>query len=250
MSNKIRSAFAGVRMDPACANKIENALNQGHTPGGYAATPHRESRRSGIFAAAAMACLLALTIFGGSALMGTKTPAEATDVTGAETPTETLSPSEAEEIRKMNEEHQEKVDRIRGYVRVREHSNGNFLKPSGQKLYFNANNEIIDITDVISDDKAFTYVYTEDGIIHYIAVGGTYVPGVDSLDTVYYGYWYKDADYADEPLLGWVAGNCKGHWSNAKNDYFGWYLEACEVLGIPWRPDLGHHEHDTDHHHE
>ena len=247
MSNKIHDAFAGLHMDPARSAKIEHALRQAQAAPGYTAVPFRENRRSRLFTLSAAACLLAVILLGFALLPRITAPAQELAATDPEIPTESTPPSGSEAEREETERM-----RVEANVRIRMHTNGDFLCPVGNSLYFNTNGEMLDITDLISDDEAFTYVYAENGIIHYIAVGGCYTPGSNSLDGVYYGYWYRDEADAEAPLSGWLGGNCSGHWSNAKNDYFGWYLQACDEFGIPWQPrsDLDDHvPHSSDHHH-
>ena len=47
------------------------------------------------------------------------------------------------------------------------------LKRKEGQLWFTANGENIDITEQVSEDRAFTYKYTDgQGITHYLIVGG------------------------------------------------------------------------------
>lgn len=228
MKDKLRAAFDQVRMDPECAGRIENALNQTKPAGGYTAMPFRENRRSRLTAAAAMACLLAVVLFAGTVLFGGETKNGLTAQTDPVPDTETVQVTIAYENKKTE---------LEAALRIHGHKGADFLRPEGDRLYFTADGQYTDITDLISDDEPYTYIYTDNaGIVHCLAVGGCYTPGSNSLDGVYYGYWYRDAADADERFSGWISGACAGHWCNATNDYFGWYVKACEILDIPWKP--------------
>lgn len=102
----------------------------------------------------------------------------------------------------------------------------NALAPAELKdgrLWFTANGECIDITDQVSEDKAYTYEYRDDqGMIHYLIVGG---------DPESFGYAEFMYDETQHP--GWVGGYFQGG-KVGESVNPGWLKNAKEKLGIPW----------------
>lgn len=113
-----------------------------------------------------------------------------------------------------------------------------WLSEVNGRLYFTGNQENIDITDLISNDDAFTYSYTDSrGILHYIAVGGVYDPDPE-LNDIGWGEWMRKAleveANPDAIYAGWIGGYGSNHWNNETDDYYGWYASALEIMNIPW----------------
>jgi len=115
-----------------------------------------------------------------------------------------------------------------------------YLKENNGRLIFRCNLEIIDITDVISMDNPFTYIYTVDGIIHYIAVGGDYDPET-GLDGVGYCEWLRDANKMEAGIAdgdihaGWLGGNGgRIHYDSETGTHAVWYAKAIIEMDIPW----------------
>lgn len=106
------------------------------------------------------------------------------------------------------------------------------------RVYFSGNGEWIDVTDRISMDTPFTYIYTDQGgIIHYITIGGVYDPD-PALCNVGYAEWYYDPDFVDD-VHGtqghWVGGYCDNYWDKNTDDDWPWLQKAKEEMGIPWK---------------
>jgi len=106
------------------------------------------------------------------------------------------------------------------------------------RVYFAGNGEWIDVTDHISLETPFTYIYTDQsGIIHYIAIGGVYDPDPEKWN-VGYAEWYYDPDYVD-PVHGiqghWVGGYCDNYWNKDTDDDWPWLQKAKTDMGIPWQ---------------
>lgn len=97
------------------------------------------------------------------------------------------------------------------------------------KLYFIANGENIDITDLCSIDTAFIYVVEDaTGIQHYIIVGGT-------PDNWGYQIIMKDPSAADGDPNGWIGGGSSNHCGESSNwEPYGWVYDAKEKIGHPW----------------
>ena len=105
------------------------------------------------------------------------------------------------------------------------------------RVYFAGNGEWIDVTDQISLETPFTYIYTDQGgIIHYIAIGGIYNPDPE-LCNVGYAEWYYDPEFVDESreIQGrWVGGYCDNYWNKDTGDDWPWLAKAKKEMGIPW----------------
>ena len=104
------------------------------------------------------------------------------------------------------------------------------------RLYFAGNGEWIDVTDLISMDTPFTYVYTDQGgIIHYICIGGACGPNPE-LWNVGYAEWYYDPDHVDaNGIVGhWIGGYADNHWNKETDDDWPWLQKAKADMGIPW----------------
>lgn len=94
------------------------------------------------------------------------------------------------------------------------------------RLYFIANGEHIDITDLCSEEKAYVYVLQDNtGIRHYFAVGG---------NPEDYGYEIYIQDPSKE-YGGWSGGASAGH-RTAASDWKlrPWVYDAKEQIGHPW----------------
>lgn len=107
------------------------------------------------------------------------------------------------------------------------------------KLFFTANGEMIDITDLISYDTPFTYIYTDDtGIIHYIAVGGEFTAqsGLGNVGKVEF-LRYADAVEEDAEMIhaGWMGGY-SDNYCDEQGQTYPWVIKAYEILGLPWSP--------------
>ena len=107
------------------------------------------------------------------------------------------------------------------------------------KLYFTANEEKIDITNLISYDIPFTYTYTDKlGIIHHIVVGGEFSKeqGLKNVGSAEY-LRYKAAMDAepDSTDAGWMGG-CITNYLNKHGEAYPWVTKGYEMLGIPLTP--------------
>ena len=91
------------------------------------------------------------------------------------------------------------------------------------RLWFTANGENIDITDQVSENKAYVYDYTDgQGITHYLIVGG---------DPETFGYAEFMYDKTQPP--GWIGGYfTAGKVGETINP--NWLEKAKKELNIPW----------------
>lgn len=113
-----------------------------------------------------------------------------------------------------------------------------FLEESDGRLYFTANGEHIDITDKISYEEPFIYIYTdEEQIIHYIAVGGVYDPDPAKTDHGWCEY-FQNAPGTEpfNPLAedGWIAGGGQNEIDCDTETQYPWSVKALEEFGTPW----------------
>lgn len=113
-----------------------------------------------------------------------------------------------------------------------------FLEESDGRLYFTANGEHIDITDKISYEEPFIYIYTdEEQIIHYIAVGGVYDPDPAKTDHGWCEY-FQNAPGTEpfNPLAedGWIAGGGQNEIDCDAEKQYPWSVKALEEFDTPW----------------
>jgi len=103
------------------------------------------------------------------------------------------------------------------------------------RVYFLGDSEKEDITDIFSMEEPFLYVYEEDGITHYIAIGGSYDSEI-GLDSVGYSEWLRRTDQISDGNLfdGWLGGGGSGQYDPNTDDYALWYAKAIVELNIPW----------------
>ena len=91
------------------------------------------------------------------------------------------------------------------------------------QLWFTANGENIDITEQVSEDRAFTYKYTDgQGITHYLIVGG-------APETFGYAEFMREETGTQEWISGYSSSGKVGE--SISPD---WLKNAKAELGIPW----------------
>jgi len=105
-----------------------------------------------------------------------------------------------------------------------------WLHERQDRLYFVADGEKLDITDLISYDTPFTYIIggTETaGRKTYVAVGGDY-PNFGYL------YYYRDYEPGMGDMEGWDSGASFNHWDNEKDEEYPWHIKGKDILGTPF----------------
>ena len=117
-----------------------------------------------------------------------------------------------------------------------------FLEESDGRLYFTANGEHIDITDKISYEEPFIYIYTdEEQIIHYIAVGGVYDPDPTKIGHGWQEY-FQNAPGTEpfDPTSedGWIGGHGHNHIDVDTETEYPWSVKALEEFDTPWNDHL------------
>ena len=111
-----------------------------------------------------------------------------------------------------------------------------YLNEADGRLYFVANMEHIDITELISEEIPFTYIYMDtDGFTHYIAVGGSYSPDPDTSN-VGYGEWISYVENSEQTKYGkgWMGGYADHYWDPETGEDRKWLQVAKDEMGIPW----------------
>lgn len=99
------------------------------------------------------------------------------------------------------------------------------------RLYFTANGENIDITDLCSMDTAYIYTVKDaTGLLHHIVVGGT-------PENWGYQVFVQDPSCENGDPTGWIAG-ASGRHKGADSDWkpYAWVFNAKEILDYPWSP--------------
>lgn len=228
MEEKIKNAFDAVHMSENCAAKIEEAMAKQSV----SRSPARRIQRL----AAAAACLIAvlLTITNPSVVQALEEVYN--KLTGKVYIDQNRYIYDNGKIRiegthNWNIDGSVTADAEKGLTLTPDIENG--------RLYFTGNGEKIDITDLISYDTAFTYVFTEEsGITHYIGVGGEFTPetGLNNVGTFEFLRYQTTAD--DSPAssrAGWMGGYYENY-RDETGDVAQWIVTAAEELGIPWSP--------------
>lgn len=205
MEKRLQEVYDQVRMSEACSCRIEQAMRAKGAEGQKYVTGYRW--KPGLVAALAAVMLLALadtTVYAytGSGLLsrvmswaGNAIFTQGTDAEGNAVGTASL-------------------DTL------------NMTAPAVYRdghLWFTANGENIDITDEVSETRAYVYDYTDgEGIRHYLIVGG-------APETFGYAEFLYDA--TKDP--GWIGGYfTSGKVGETINP--DWLEKAKEELGIPW----------------
>ena len=251
MEKKLVSAFEQAVMPESCARKIEQKLTRREIPESrYESAPMAESRFGWL---APVAAVLALVLAVGFVLPRMQTAPEAL----AEVPTETQAEAlqEGDVVDGKTWEFEGGAVTITKGQRYRQggFSEGSYdtgymptwLIEQDGRLYFSPDGvrgEKTDITDLISVEEPYTYIYTDtDGIIHYMAVGMTHEgPFVSIEESIGFACWFRDAAEMEAALAegkdnfhaGWLTGYSSGHGKGETN--FDWYTKALEIMDIPW----------------
>ena len=233
MSNKIYSAFDEIRMSNTCQDTILKAMQRN--------SPH-SVRNHLIRVTTAAACLMATLL-----ILCNPTAVAALENTITATLKKIIQIQEDDTtlIRYDSTDgkfYAENVYREDGSLLWGHGRNNLLVAPEwyveqDNRVYFAGNGEWIDVTDQISLEIPFTYVYTDHGgIIHYIAIGGVYHPDPE-LNNVGYAEWYFDPDYTD-PTHGiqghWVGGYCDNYWDKNTGTDWLWLQKAKQEMDFPW----------------
>ena len=233
MSEKIYSAFNDLQMSDRCQQNILTAMHQNKN--------HSKITPRMIRITAAAACLIAVLL-----LLCNPTVVAALESTIASA-LEKITQEQKDGTTLVRYDssdgkfYAEDIYREDGYLLYGRGRNNLLKTPAwyveqNNRVYFAGNNEWIDVTDLISIDTPFTYVYTDHGgIVHYVAIGGVYDPDPE-LCNVGYAEWYYDPDFVDtHGIRGhWVGGYCDNYWNKDTDDDWPWLAKAKEDMGIPW----------------
>lgn len=105
-----------------------------------------------------------------------------------------------------------------------------FAKMRDGRLWFTANGEEIDITDLIEEDKPFYYTYTDGyGLTHYMAVG--YSGTLDNFGI--YEFMRENKD-GQKDWEGWSNGAGRNYLDPETETRYPWVDIVWEELNIPW----------------
>lgn len=233
MKDTIRSEFDKISMPQDCGDRILTAM-------------HENKKRANVQhcfvrVTAAAACLIAVTL-----LLSGPTVVEALEhaVTSVlevftektDDGTVTVRYNSSDGKFQAWDEYDESGDQIISGGRNNLEITPEWYVEQGDRVYFAGNGEWIDVTDLISMDTPFTYVYTDQGgIIHYICIGGACGPNPE-LWNVGYAEWYYDPDHVDaNGIVGhWIGGYADNYWDKETDDDWPWLQKAKADMGIPW----------------
>lgn len=102
-----------------------------------------------------------------------------------------------------------------------------FARMVNGRLYFLGNNEKIDITEEITEEKPYFYTYVDDyGLTHAMAVG--YSGTIENYG-IYEFIWEETGGERD-----WVTGTGRNFLSNETETRYPWVDIVWEELDIPW----------------
>lgn len=101
--------------------------------------------------------------------------------------------------------------------------------------YFLENRDRFDITGQFSDEEPFLCSFEEDGITHYIAIGGDFDPEI-GYDSIGFLAQMRRTDKIDDGIYaGWIGGFGRMKYRDADAGLFPiWYAKAVLELEIPW----------------
>lgn len=102
-----------------------------------------------------------------------------------------------------------------------------FARMVNGRLYFLGNNEKIDITEEITEEKPYFYTYVDDyGLTHAMAVG--YSGSIDNYGI--YEFIWEDVDGQRD----WVTGSGRNFMNSETETRYPWVELVWEELDIPW----------------
>lgn len=102
-----------------------------------------------------------------------------------------------------------------------------FARIINGRLYFLGNNEKIDITEEITEEKPYFYTYVDDyGLTHAMAVG--YSGSIDNYGI--YEFIWEDVDGQRD----WVTGSGRNFMNSETETRYPWVELVWEELDIPW----------------
>lgn len=227
MEQKLTKAFNAVHMEEKCMKKVEDAMNS--------KSENRYSTRPAwCRIATAAACLVLVAACITVPVMGAST--DIFDEIFARMIEE--SEIEIEEVKSLGSNIMAVRDKEGGTGTMSVAGPADFLAESDGRLYFTANGEYIDITDKISYEEPFIYIYTdEEQIIHYIAVGGVYDPNPDRIGHGWQEY-FQNAPGTEpfDPTSedGWIGGHGHNHIDVKTETAYPWSAKALEEFDTPW----------------
>lgn len=128
------------------------------------------------------------------------------------------------------------------------HSNTQFsptwLKVMDDRVYYTggagtkaflADREQFDITGRFSAEEPFLATFEQDGITHYIAIGGDFDPET-GLDSIGCCEWLRRTDKMEEGIhAGWLGGASRVEYLDEEGTIFAlWMARAIVKFGVPW----------------
>ena len=230
MEQKLTQAFDALHMDDPCKQSIESAMNRPHPKSAHSRPVWRA------FTAAACLALVLLAALQPGIARALEDTAERTLewFRSAVSRGHGITVVEDDYVY-YNDGHME-IEVFEGSSVDTSHDSvlaphPVWLKEQEGRVYFLANMENRDITDLFSQEKPFVYVYEKDGITHYIAIGGNFDPAT-GLDSIGYSEWLRRTDPNGND--DWLGGSGAGQYDPETDDYALWYARAIVEMKIPW----------------
>ena len=99
--------------------------------------------------------------------------------------------------------------------------------------YFLEQKEQFDITGKFSADEPYICSFEQDGILHYIAIGGDFDPVV-GIESIEYAHWLRRADQLNGHI-DWLGAAGQISYLDEEGTILPtWYAKAIVELNIPW----------------
>ena len=227
MDHKIAQAFAELKMSDECTEKIEKTMAQ-----------HRVVHRCTLRAVTSLAACVALAVLVLSNAQVVQALEELMEEVNATVTSLFIPGATVEEYYEFEggnliiEQGKTAEGKPYGAGEYKTGSIPSWLLEENGRLYFTGNGEHTDVTDLISEETPFTYVFTDaDRIRHYIAIGGVYGTGETALDKVGWSEWMQKAPY---DMTSWLGGYTTGQYDAKTDSDRAWLEKAKDIMDIPW----------------
>ena len=224
MERKLNDFFASQTMPVDCAGRIEASLDASTFPSRPGIMPMRRILTTA--AIVALLCICTLSVYAISCGKSSKPlPHEGARqpvrnayelLFGLETRSKEERVADAARQREIEQFQRWALNTMEPYAEAR-----------GDRLYFIACCEDIDITDQSSADHVYLYTYTDErGYVHYIGVGGT-AEAWGAAEVIYHPNF-------THLFNGWADGHGGGYLYDESGEDLGWKVEFKKLTGHPY----------------
>lgn len=233
MKNRYRTMMENITISPAARTFIESQLTEAHPP-------KKQVRKPLTLIAASLALVMLLFLAPAIAQAHRPNTAMTDFVERNSTAGQQLlyaSPEGYYEIYTYTDENgKETVITMRDYLSG---SNRPFwLKQEGDRLYFDACGERIDITDQFDEETPFMRVFSDGRVMYYVAVGGHFDPNDPEDSFMGYMTFLRNDPNSDDPIPsgedGWISGDGHNDLDPKTEIIWPWVDAALSEYDTPW----------------